>query len=39
LLASYAKQAEDQTPRPFVSRISAHAIRRCGELLQQFQNE
>jgi hypothetical protein len=36
-LASYAKQADDPTLHNFATRISARAIRRCGELLQQFQ--
>jgi hypothetical protein len=38
-LASYAKQADDQTLHHLAIRISARAIRRCGELLQTFQNE
>lgn len=32
-LASYAKQAEDDTLRKMADRIQARAIRRCGELL------
>jgi hypothetical protein len=36
-LASYAKQADDPTLRNYATRISARAVRRCGELLQQFQ--
>lgn len=35
-LASYAKQAEDDTMRKHADRIQARAIRRCGELLKQF---
>jgi len=35
-LASYAKQADDQTLHNFATRISARAVRRCGELLKQF---
>jgi len=38
-LASYAKQADDQTLHHLATRISARAIRRAGELLQQFENE
>jgi hypothetical protein len=38
-LASYAKQADDQTLHHFATRISARAIRRAGELLKTFQNE
>jgi hypothetical protein len=37
-LASYAKQADDQTLHNFATRISARAIRRCGELLKTFQS-
>lgn len=37
-LASYAKQADDDSLQKFAVRIQARAIRRCGELLQQFQN-
>jgi hypothetical protein len=37
-LASYAKQADDPTLHNFAVRISARAIRRCGELLQTFQS-
>jgi hypothetical protein len=33
-LASYAKQAEDDTLRKMADRIQARAIRRCGELLR-----
>lgn len=36
-LASYAKQADDQTLHRLATRISSRAIRRAGELLQQFQ--
>lgn len=35
-LASYAKQADDDTLRKYADRIQARAIRRCGELLKQF---
>lgn len=35
-LASYAKQADDDTLRKHADRIQARAIRRCGELLKQF---
>lgn len=35
-LASYAKQADDETLRRHADRIQARAIRRCGELLKQF---
>jgi hypothetical protein len=35
-LASYAKQADDDTLHRLATRISARAVRRCGELLQQF---
>ena len=35
-LASYAKQADDDTLRRQADRIQARAIRRCGELLKQF---
>ena len=34
-LASYAKQAKDETMRKMADRIQARAIRRCGELLKQ----
>lgn len=34
-LASYAKQAEDETLERTATRIRARAIRRCGELLKQ----
>jgi hypothetical protein len=37
-LASYAKQADDQSLHQLATRISARAIRRAGELLQEFQN-
>jgi hypothetical protein len=37
-LASYAKQADDDTLHKLATRISARAIRRCGELLQTFQS-
>ena len=37
LLASYAKQAQDDGLRKMADRIQARAIRRCGELLQQIQ--
>ncbi len=35
-LASYAKQADDDTLRKQADRIQARAIRRCGELLKTF---
>lgn len=35
-LASYAKQADDDTLRKQADRIQARAVRRCGELLKQF---
>lgn len=35
-LASYAKQADDDSLRKMADRIQARAIRRAGELLQQF---
>jgi hypothetical protein len=35
-LASYAKQAGDDTLRKMADRIQARAIRRCGELLRQI---
>jgi len=35
-IASYAKQADDTTLHDFATRISARAIRRCGELLETF---
>lgn len=34
-LASYAKQARDESMRKMADRIQARAIRRCGELLKQ----
>ena len=37
-LASYAKQADDDTLHKFAVRIQSRAIRRCGELLQTFQS-
>jgi hypothetical protein len=37
-LASYAKQADDDTLHKLATRISARAIRRCGELLKTFQS-
>jgi hypothetical protein len=37
-LASYAKQADDDSLQKFALRIQARAIRRCGELLKTFQN-
>lgn len=36
-LASYAKQAEDETLMKMATRIKARATRRAGELLQQIQ--
>lgn len=38
-LASYAKQADDDTLRKHADRIQARAIRRCGELLKQFNSK
>lgn len=35
-LASYAKMADDDTLRKLADRIQARAVRRCGELLKQF---
>lgn len=35
-LASYAKQAEDETLRKTADRIQARAIQRAGELLEQI---
>jgi hypothetical protein len=35
-LASYARQAEDDSLRKLADRIQARAVRRCGELLKQF---
>jgi len=37
-LASYAKQADDRTLHELATRITARAIRRCGELLQTFKS-
>lgn len=36
-LASYAKQAKDESMRKMAERIQARAIRRCGELLRQIE--
>jgi hypothetical protein len=38
-LASYAKQADDDSLRKYADRIQARAVRRCGELLKTFNNE
>ena len=38
-LASYAKQADDDTMYKMALRIQARAVRRCGELLKTFQNQ
>src|SRR2546425_925580 len=35
-LASYARQAKDETLQKHATRIQARAIRRCGELLKEF---
>lgn len=35
-LASYAKQSNDNSLRLLADRIQARAVRRCGELLKQF---
>jgi hypothetical protein len=36
-LASYAKQSDDKTMEQTAMRIRARAIRRCGELLKEFE--
>ena len=36
-MASYAKQAKDESLRKMADRIQARAIRRCGELLKQIE--
>jgi hypothetical protein len=36
-LASYAKQAHDDSLQKLALRIQSRAIRRCGELLETFQ--
>lgn len=36
VLASYAKQADDDTMRKMCDRIQARAVRRCAELLDQW---
>ncbi len=36
-MASYAKQAKDESLRKLADRIQARAIRRCGELLKQIE--
>jgi hypothetical protein len=36
-LASYAKQADDNTLRTMADRIQARAIKRCGQLLRQIE--
>ena len=38
-IASYAKQAQDQTLMDTATRIKARAIRRCGELLKQIESQ
>jgi len=38
-LASYAKQADDDTLRKLADRIQARAVRRCGELLKQYNGQ
>ena len=38
-MASYARQAKDDSLRKMADRIQARAIRRCGELLRQIQAE
>lgn len=35
-MASYARQAKDETLRKYADRIQARAIRRCGDLLKQI---
>lgn len=37
-MASYARQAKDETLRKMADRIQARAIRRCGELLRMVPN-
>lgn len=37
-LASYARQADDDTLQKQAMRIQSRAIRRCGELLQEFRS-
>lgn len=37
-LASYARQADDDTLRKTADRIQARAIRRCGELLKEIES-
>ena len=36
-IASYAKQAQDETLMATATRIKARAIRRCGELLKEIE--
>jgi hypothetical protein len=36
-LASYARQADDDTLRKLADRIQGRAVRRCGELLKLYQ--
>jgi len=36
-LASYAKQANDETLHRYADRIKARAIRRCGQLVKQIE--
>jgi hypothetical protein len=38
-LASYARQSEDDSLRKMADRIQARAVRRCGELLKQFDGQ
>jgi hypothetical protein len=38
-LASYARQADDDSLRNMAVRIQARAIRRCGELLKQIEDD
>lgn len=38
-LASYARQAKDETLKNMAARVQARAIRRCGELLSQGKNQ
>ena len=38
-LASYARQADDDTLRKMADRIQARAVRRCGELLKQYNSQ
>lgn len=39
LLASHARQADDDSLRKLADRIQARAVRRCGELLKTFNSQ